>query len=90
MRRYIFDSETNRFVLGCWNVTEDTTIGQWMDKDFLHRGISDDEAIKRFGFVGPNILDLKKPTILRSIISEFAKPFYLYQNFMVWTWFPYW
>jgi len=90
MRRYIFDRETGRFVLGCWDVTNDTTIGQWMDKDFLYRGISSDEAIKRFGFVGPNVLDLKKPTILGSIIAEFAKPFYLYQNFMVWTWFPYW
>lgn len=90
MRRYIFDPDCSSFVLGCWDVTKDTTIGQWMDKDFLHGGISSDEAIKRLGFVGPNVLDLKKPTILGSIISEFRKPFYLYQNFMVWTWFPYW
>ena len=90
MRRYIFDSETGRFVLGCWDVTKDSTIGQWTDEDFLYKGMSEDEATRRFGTVGPNVLDLKKPTIVGSIINEFSKPFYLYQNFMVWTWFPYW
>jgi hypothetical protein len=27
---------------------------------------------------------------LGSIFKEFSKPFYLYQNFMVWSWAPYW
>lgn len=90
MRRYTYDSKTERFVLGCWDVTEDSTIGHWTDKDFMYKGISKDEATNRLGFVGPNVLDLKKPFILKSIINEFSKPFYLYQNFMVWTWFPYW
>ena len=90
MRRYIFDIEAGRFVLGCLDVTKESTIGDWMNKDYLCQGLSSDEAIKRYGFVGPNVLDLKKPTILGSIINEFTKPFYLYQNFMVWTWFPYW
>mmetsp|Transcript_27001 Transcript_27001/g.43846 ORF Transcript_27001/g.43846 Transcript_27001/m.43846 type:complete len:192 (-) Transcript_27001:458-1033(-) len=90
MRRYTYDGKTERFVLGCWDVTEDSTIGHWTDKDFMYKGISKDEATNRLGFVGPNVLDLKKPFILKSIINEFSKPFYLYQNFMVWTWFPYW
>lgn len=90
MRRYTYDSKSERFVLGCWDVTEGSTIGHWTDEDYMYKGISENEATKRFGFVGPNVLDLKKPTILRSIMNEFSKPFYLYQNFMVWTWFPYW
>ena len=44
------------------------------------------EASMRRGIVGPNVLDLKKPTIITSIANEFSKPFYLYQNFLVWTW----
>ena len=76
--------------------------------------------------VGPNVLDLKKPTLLGmskafiflisfvvdsnkngmiltshaffhclfsflgSIKNEFSKSFYIYQNFLVWTWAPFW
>lgn len=35
-------------------------------------------------------LVIPRPTIPGCIIREFSKPFYLYQNFMVWTWAPYW
>lgn len=86
MRRYILDATSNIFIPGSWNVSQDTTIGQWLDTSYLYQGLSEVEASKRLGIVGPNVLDLKKPTILSSIANEFSKPFYLYQNFMVWTW----
>ena len=66
------------------NVAEDSTIGNWLSKEQLQHGLSSHEAARRLGVVGPNVLDLKKPTILGSIVREFSKPFYLYQNFMVW------
>ncbi|KAL3780294.1 hypothetical protein HJC23_001335 [Cyclotella cryptica] len=90
MRRYFYDETENKFVPGRLDVTEDSTIGNWLDKDRMHQGLSSQEATRRLGVVGPNVLDLKKPTILGSIVREFSKPFYLYQNFMVWTWAPYW
>ncbi len=62
------------------------TIGEWLDSSYLHQGLCNDEAVKRRGIVGPNVLELKKPTVIGSIYNEFSKPFYLYQTFMVWTW----
>ena len=86
MRRYIYDDSSKKYIPGCCSVTQDTTIGQWLDKSYLHNGLTSDESSKRLGIVGPNVLDLKKPTLFGSIKNEFSKPFYLYQNFMVWTW----
>ena len=85
-RRFIFDTSLNKFVAGDWDVTENTTIGKWLDKAYLHQGISNDEAVVRRGIVGPNVLDLKKPTLVGSILAEFSKTFYTYQTFLVWTW----
>jgi hypothetical protein len=85
-RRFIFDAASNTFVTGSWDVQEDANIGVWLDASYLHRGLSKDEAVKRLGIVGPNVLKLKKPTVIGSMYAEFSKPFYLYQTFMVWTW----
>jgi hypothetical protein len=85
-RRYIHDATSNKFIPGCWNAQQDVPIREWLDSSYLHQGLSNKEAAKRLGIVGPNVLELKKPTIVSSIIREFSKPFYLYQNFLVWTW----
>ena len=87
-RRYIFDASQNTFIPGCWDIQQDEkrTIGHWLDRSYLYEGLSNEEASMRRGIVGPNVLDLKKPTIIMSIANEFSKPFYLYQNFLVWTW----
>ncbi|KAL3816680.1 hypothetical protein ACHAXA_003870 [Cyclostephanos tholiformis] len=89
-RRFIYDAALNSFVTGSWDVQEGANIGAWLDSSYLHQGLSEDEAVKRLGIVGPNVLKLKKPTIIGSIYAEFSKPFYLYQTFMVWTWAPFW
>lgn len=85
-RRFIYDAASNTFVTGSWDVQEDANIGAWLDSSYLYRGLSKDEAVKRLGIVGPNVLKLKKPTVIGSIYAEFSKPFYTYQTFMVWTW----
>jgi hypothetical protein len=54
-----------------------------LNKNYMHKGLTTEESSKRLGIVGPNVLDLKKPTIVGSIRKEFSKAFYLYQNFMV-------
>ncbi len=69
MRRYILDATTSdKFVPGSWNVSQDATIGLWLDASYLHQGLSQEEASQRLGIVGPNVLDLKKPTIVSSIV----------------------
>ena len=85
-RRYIYDDNCKKFIPGFFDVTQDAGYGSWLDKSYLHHGLSQEEATKRLGVVGPNVLDLKKPTLISSILTEFSKPFYLYQTFMVWTW----
>lgn len=85
-RRYIYDETLQKFIPGCMDVTNEKPINSWLEKSYLHQGLSHEEAAQRLGVVGPNILDLKKPTIVLSILTEFSKLFYLYQTFMVWTW----
>jgi hypothetical protein len=83
MRRYVYDDVTQKFIPGKWEL--DGTIGQWLDESYLREGLSSDEGVKRRGVVGRNVLDLQRPSLFRSFATEFGKPFYLYQNFMVWT-----
>ncbi len=85
-RRYIYNDDLNRFIPGFFDVSRDTAYGSWLDKSYLHRGLSQEEAVKRLGIVGPNVLDLKKPTLFSAISAEFSKTFYLYQTFMIWIW----
>jgi hypothetical protein len=84
LRRYIYDEETLKFEPG--NFTVGTTLG-----DFIaaKNGLSTPEVSNVRRHVGPNTIDIKKPFILRSIMQEFSKPFYTYQLFMIWAWFPF-
>jgi hypothetical protein len=85
MRRYVFDDDAGRFIPSFYSVG--TSLG-----DFLAQvgGLSNQEVLKRTRLLGPNIIPIDKPTVYGSVMKEFNKPFYLYQNFMVWTWGPYW
>jgi hypothetical protein len=85
-RRYIYNNDLNRFIPGFFDVNRDTAYGGWLDKSYLHQGLTQEEAVKRLGIVGPNVLDLKKPTLISAISAEFSKTFYLYQTFMIWIW----
>ena len=85
-RRFIFDADLHKYVAGDWDIHEGAKIGEWLDLKYRHQGLSNDEAAVRRGVVGPNVLELKKPTVMGSIFAEFSKPFYVYQTFMVWTW----
>jgi hypothetical protein len=80
MWRYILDVEAGNFVPGTMDVA--STSG-----DFLGQvgGLTTEEVTRRTGLAGPNVIPMEKPAILRSIVKEFSKGFYLYQNFMVRT-----
>lgn len=88
MRRFVYDDhdgKTSSFQPGTISIGK--TLGDMLDQ---RNGLSSDEAKKRLGLTGPNRIPMRKPTIFGSIVQEFSKPFYLYQNFMVWSWAPYW
>lgn len=53
-------------------------------------GLSVAEVEKRHNVVGQNIIEMQKPYFYKTAIKEFSKPFYTYQSFMVWSWFPLW
>jgi magnesium-transporting ATPase (P-type) len=84
-RRYNYDDVSCKFAPGAWHAAN--TIG---DFDKMRTGLAANEVEKRRRVVGPNSIEMKPPSLLRSISEEFTKPFYTYQNYMVWTWLPLW
>jgi hypothetical protein len=84
-RRYNYDEQTCKFVPGCWE-----TVKKIADLDELRPGLSRQEVQTRRALVGPNVIEMREPSLLRTLSNEFAKPFYTYQNYMVWTWVPLW
>jgi hypothetical protein len=84
-RRYNYDDASCKFAPGVWQAAN--TIG---DLDKMRNGLGANEAEKRRRVVGPNSIEMKPASLLRSISGEFTKPFYTYQNYMVWTWLPLW
>lgn len=86
MSRYVFNQIKNAsFIPGSVEIGQ--TIGDLID---LRGGLSTEKATENFQIAGDNIIRMDKPTMLGSIVKEFSKSFYVYQNFMVWTWAPYW
>lgn len=84
MTRFCYDDSVKKFIAGRFDVTQDATIGKWLDETHIKNGLTMADSTWRLGLVGANVLECKKPSIFRSIIQEFSKAFYLYQNFMVW------
>lgn len=82
--RYILNSESGLFEAG--SVTVGKSIGDLMN---AKGGLTSSEVLERTAIVGTNTIPFKKPSLIRSIIDTFKQPFYTYQNFMVWTWFPF-
>lgn len=85
LRRYNFSDSKGKFE--CSTAYVGSTIGKLLD---MREGLSTEEAQKTMNDVGINSIRLKKPDLVRSIQDEFDKVFYLYQNFLIWAWFPLW
>ena len=84
MGRYVYNVEQDKFIPGAMEVGK--TIGDLIS---CRSGLSSEQANINYQLVGPNIIPITKPTVLGSLYKEFSKTFYVYQNFMVWSWFPY-
>jgi hypothetical protein len=81
-RRYNLDVASGKFVPGVWNLL--TTIQDICAAD-LSNGLSTAEVEARRHVVGRNLIEMKRPNPIRTMMREFSKPFYTYQIFMVWS-----
>ncbi|CAB9523325.1 Probable cation-transporting ATPase 13A4 [Seminavis robusta] len=50
------------------------------------KGLSDKDVQERFRAVGPNIMEVPPPSLFKTFSTEIAKPFYIYQVYIVWIW----
>jgi magnesium-transporting ATPase (P-type) len=51
-------------------------------------GLTEEQVRDRRGIVGPNSIEMKAPSFARTLRQEFTSTFYLYQNFIMWSWMP--
>lgn len=84
-RRYNYSKQLCKFVPGRWE-----TVRKISDIDNVRGGLSRQEVGMRRALVGPNIIEMHEPSLLRTLSNEFSRPFYTYQNYMVWSWVPLW
>jgi hypothetical protein len=80
LRRYVYDDSAGCFVPGFMEVG--SKLSDFQD---CIDGLSAAEATVRRSRIGHNSIDLKTPNLLKGILEEFSKPFYIYQNFMTWV-----
>ena len=80
-RRYNYSAEADGFVPGTL-VVLDTL------EHLPVEGLSSELAEERLHVVGPNVIEMKRPSFLSSFSNEFSRPFYTYQLYMLWTWMP--
>jgi hypothetical protein len=85
MRRYVYDEDTNCFI-PCVMIVG-STFG-----DFIAQkgGLTREEASRRLGRQGPNMIPLPEPSVFGSLEKEFRKSFYIYQNFVLWAYANFW
>jgi hypothetical protein len=50
------------------------------------QGLSTAEVKARCRVVGPNVMEIPAPSVVGIFINEIAKPFYLFQIYIVWFW----
>ncbi|CAB9505716.1 Probable cation-transporting ATPase 13A4 [Seminavis robusta] len=67
--------------------SEDVDIDDQPKPPIWHgKGLSDMDVQERFRAVGPNVLEIPPPSLFTIFTEEIAKPFYIYQVYIVWIW----
>lgn len=84
MRRYNYNAETDSFVPAQLNI-----IGTASDLIKMKNGLSFEEENKRTAAIGPNVISTSDASFVKIAIKEFSRIFYVYQNFMAWSWMNY-
>jgi hypothetical protein len=82
MARYVYSETDSSFIPGTIELGK--KIGELLE---MRNGLTNKQAHVHYQLVGPNCVQLPKPSLLLCLYIEFAKPFYLYQTFILWTWF---
>jgi cation-transporting ATPase 13A3/4/5 len=83
LRRYTYSLAAGVFEPGLLQLDGSTVASLIARK----HGLSTPNAEAARSVVGENSIRLRAPSIVACLLDEFAKPFYLYQTFMTWTWF---
>lgn len=85
MGRYVFNDIEEKYVpasMKIGNTIEE--LSKWKE------GLTSKQVNLHQAHVGPNVISIPKPNWFHTVYIEFSKPFYLYQTFILWTWFNYW
>ena len=85
-RRYTFDPRAQKYIPGHLQVANN--VGDLQQVAMNRKGLNEEQVLERLEKIGPNVIDMQKPLLSTCIAQEFAKPFYTYQNFILWTWMP--
>jgi len=83
LKKFNYNAKSDRFEAPRPRITTETlrSLAQ------MKGGLNKEESRARFLEDGANTLTISEPTPLGVLFEEFGKTFYLYQNFMAWTWF---
>ncbi|RYH30766.1 hypothetical protein EON65_04255 [archaeon] len=84
MRRYNYQPESDSFVPAELNIT-----GTAADLLKMKAGLDAIEEKKRVALIGPNVIATDDSSFLHIMLNEFSRVFYVYQNFMAWSWLNY-
>jgi hypothetical protein len=50
------------------------------------QGLTSKDVQERISTVGPNIMEIPRPSFFKIFLAEMAKPFYIYQGYIIWCW----
>lgn len=84
MRRYNYDIETESFQPAELYIT-----GTAMQLMKMHNGLTSADVKTREAIIGANIVNMGEVSFIRIMVKEFSRIFYVYQNFMTWSWLNY-
>ncbi len=82
LRRYHFDAKSVSFAPSDMDIS-----GSAAKLYEMRGGLSSEKVREKEAEVGLNVINIGDPSFIGVVISEFSKIFYVYQNFMAWTWF---
>lgn len=84
MRRYHLDQASGAFVPA--ELGDSGNAAALLAKK---TGLTTAQVAEREANIGPNIIAIADPSFFRILVGEFTRIFYIYQNFMTWTWLNY-
>jgi len=76
-RRYIYNGEAENFEPGVISCIH--KIGNVVDSK---QGLTDEQVENRLRIVGPNSIEMKQPSLVSAIYTQFSRPFYVYQFYL--------